>query len=327
MFNSTILDVVIGVIFVFLAVSLVTSAMTEALSSALKWRQATLLSGIQALLNDRNFTGLARDVYNHSLVSPLGSGAATKAEELEAMPAYIDANAFGTALIDIISRERAQGVPMQQTIGAIPDPQLRSTLLALFDRSQRLKTHFSEEIGAWFDTSMARLGGWYKRRVQVTSFVVALALSAVLNVDAIHVVATLWDRPVLAAQIASSAAAKAAATLPATADAASPVSDLETRSFLLGWQGVLHGSRGLGWPDYLMMALGWLITAAATLFGAAFWFDLLKNVVQLQGTGRNPASVMTRLATASPALDADQFIAAPRQSAELVQIAGLAKQA
>ena len=59
MFNSTVLDVAIGLIFTFLAISLAVSAIVEAMASAMKWRSSTLLLGIKDLLNDQKFSGLA----------------------------------------------------------------------------------------------------------------------------------------------------------------------------------------------------------------------------------------------------------------------------
>ncbi|MGH6850935.1 MAG: hypothetical protein ACREDD_10885 [Methylocella sp.] len=82
MFNSAIIDVAIGLTLSFLAVSLAASAITEAVSSALKWREKTLLEGVKALLNDPNFTGIARDLYNHALVNPLADGAAVSIHSL-----------------------------------------------------------------------------------------------------------------------------------------------------------------------------------------------------------------------------------------------------
>jgi hypothetical protein len=36
------------------------------------------------------------------------------------------------------------------------------------------------------------------------------------------------------------------------------------------------------------MLLGWLITAAGTMFGAPFWFDTLQRVVRLKSSGPKP---------------------------------------
>ena len=42
------------------------------------------------------------------------------------------------------------------------------------------------------------------------------------------------------------------------------------------------------WNGFEMLA-GWFITAAATLFGAPFWFDMLQQFVRLKGSGPSPA--------------------------------------
>ena len=74
MFGSTILDVAIGLIFSFLAISLFTSATVEAINSLLQLRAVNLKSGIMALVNDPGFAGLAKELYAHALISPLGPG-------------------------------------------------------------------------------------------------------------------------------------------------------------------------------------------------------------------------------------------------------------
>ena len=65
MLNSTVLEVAAGLIFTFLAISLATSALVEAIASGLKWRSRTLLAGVKALVNDSNFSGLAKGLYQY----------------------------------------------------------------------------------------------------------------------------------------------------------------------------------------------------------------------------------------------------------------------
>ncbi len=69
MFSSSIFDVAIGVIFGFLVVSLVSSAVLEAISSALKWRAKDLRQGVQQLVNDPDFDGLALKLYQHAAIN------------------------------------------------------------------------------------------------------------------------------------------------------------------------------------------------------------------------------------------------------------------
>src|SRR5258707_12276369 len=99
MFNSSVLDVAIGLIFVFLAFSLAVSSLVEAIASMLKWRSTTLLWGVKDLLNDKLFEGLALNLYNHALVNPRGSGAARNEKDLTHPPAYINADQFADAMV------------------------------------------------------------------------------------------------------------------------------------------------------------------------------------------------------------------------------------
>jgi len=79
-FGSTILDVAAGVVFGFLAISLITSAAVEAINSLLGVRASSLKTGIMALVNDPNFTALAKQLYQHALISPLGPGGSNPME-------------------------------------------------------------------------------------------------------------------------------------------------------------------------------------------------------------------------------------------------------
>ena len=75
MLNSTILDVAIGLIFIFMTVSLAAGAAVEAFASLFKLRSTTLKSGLMPdLLNDKNFNDLAAELYAHALISPRGPG-------------------------------------------------------------------------------------------------------------------------------------------------------------------------------------------------------------------------------------------------------------
>ena len=146
---------------------------------------------------------------------------------------------------------------------------------------------------------MDRLSGAYKRRSQFVSFGVALVVAVLVNVDAIQIGHVLWNQPTLAAdlRLPDSAAASLDQTS-STGDgtAGHPASALtrvasdaleELNQHLpIGWQSQKELPNG--WVDWLAKGLGWIVTAAATLFGAPFWFDTLQAVVRLKGTGPSP---------------------------------------
>jgi hypothetical protein len=145
MFNSAIIDVAIGMVLTFLAVSLAASAITEAISSFMKLREKTLLKGIQGLLNDQDFTGIARDLYNHALVNPLASGEATVIEDLAHKPAYIDSRQFSLAIYSKLSEDAGslKGESTVDVIAKIPDPQLKTAMASCGPFLRRTSTHSS----------------------------------------------------------------------------------------------------------------------------------------------------------------------------------------
>lgn len=273
MFNSTVLEVAIGLCFAFASISLIASSLNEAIASAIKLRAHTMLDGIKAMLNDHDFDGLARDIYNNALVNPRAPGNAKTQAELKYPPSYIDPRHFATALIESIQKTGATLEDLGSQIDTIRNKQLRELLRGIYDRAGGQLDLIETEIGNWFDNGMDRVSGAYKRRSQLMCFLIALALAVLLNVDAIHLFSTLWKHPALVAALPSSV----------TADGTTQVlADLKVLP--IGWE----------MPPALDLSLlrrifGWFITASSALFGAPFWFDALQKLVNLRGAGKKTA--------------------------------------
>jgi hypothetical protein len=299
MFNSTIVDVVVGLVGTFLAISLIASALTEALATALSLRATTLLNGIKQLLNDPGLNGLAGDLYNHALVNPFSDGKTADGATPTSQPSYIDAQHFAIALIDGIQQTAGQAATLGDAIDKIEDDQIRATLAALYKRAGNDADAFRNQVAQWFNTAMDRLSGSYKRWTKVVTFVVALAAAALLNADPVRLAETLWQRPAVAAQLAKVDFSQANAAQPAV-QAVQLIGQIENAGPLLGWSGFEGSPRDtvLGWA---LMVVGWLITAGAAMFGAPFWFDILQRIVQLRGTGRPIGTVGASAPTAAPA--------------------------
>jgi hypothetical protein len=282
MLGSTVLDVAIGLIFTFLAISLAVSAIVEAIASAMKWRASTLLQGIKDLLNDPNFDGLARSIYNHALVNPQDSGTAKTEKALKNPPAYMDPRLFADALVDVAKITQDSPDKIKLAIDTnVKDEQLNCLLKGFVDQTAGDLGKMRDNIAAWFDNSMDRVGGVYKRRTQLWSFAIALIIAAALNVSAVGVGEALWLRPMLARTIGPTTGLNPAGALTL----------LETLGFPIGWSDAAFNNLQT-WNGLEMLA-GWLITATATLFGAPFWFDMLEQFVRLKGSGPSPAEKRT----------------------------------
>jgi len=278
MFNSSVLDVAVGLIFTFLAISLIVSAIVEGVASTMKWRSNTLLRGVKDLLNDPEAKGLALSIYNHALVSPRDSGKAKKEQDLKDLPSYIDPKQFTEALIDVIRITKDSPDKIKSTIDAnIADSQINSLLKSIVDRTEGDLSRMRDEIAGWFDNGMDRVSGVYKRKTQLWSFVIALTFAGVLNVSSFEVGKTLWQQPMLARTIAPRADVNLVQAL----------KGLECLGVPIGW--TASKFKNLWSLGGLETLLGWVITAVATLFGAPFWFDALEQMIRLKGSGPSPA--------------------------------------
>lgn len=113
MFNTTILDVAIGMIFIYLLLSLMCSAANEIIELLLKKRAVDLERGIRELLLPNSKSGgddIVRKLYNHPLLNGLFGG---KYEDSKItskrryvwrtqLPSYIPARSFALALMDLV---------------------------------------------------------------------------------------------------------------------------------------------------------------------------------------------------------------------------------
>jgi hypothetical protein len=208
MFNSNVLEVGVGLIFTFLAVSLITGAVIEVITSVTGWRSRTLLHGMQRLLNDKAFTGLAQQIYQHAAVNPRADGSNVPKWDFWKnwnLPAYVDKAQFATSLMDIAGLSTPAGNPAATApTVATPNAQINNLLQGIIDRHwlsadriEKIKT----EIATWFDNGMDRLSGVYKRWTLLLSFLIALALAAFLNVDSITIAKAVWEQPTLVANL------------------------------------------------------------------------------------------------------------------------------
>ena len=110
MFGSDILDVAVGLVFVYLLASLIVSTVTELLAGWLGWRAAQLLDGIRNLINSPGAKDWAKDLYEHPFIKGM-SPLPTKVSLFKLVPpapgpSYIPARTFSAALIGLIQNSQ-----------------------------------------------------------------------------------------------------------------------------------------------------------------------------------------------------------------------------
>ena len=301
MLGSEVLDVAIGVIFVFLLVSIMASAVREGLEAWLKTRATHLELGLRELLQDSTGTGLLKQFFDHPLIYGLYSGQYTPRQLGKLplaltrggnLPSYIPSRNFALALMDMAARgpevdaktsHANSGVMTFQSVRAnislIQSAPVQRALLVALDHAQGDLERARQNIEDWYNSAMDRVSGWYKRSSQWILFAIGFVIAITMNVNTMVVADHLYrekaTRDALVAQAQSAVADPAYATrkfqdvkkdlqslkLPM---GGSPWHDLKARPF-----------RSLG---------GWLLTALAASLGAPFWFDLLNKLMVVRST-------------------------------------------
>jgi hypothetical protein len=290
MLSSQVLEVSVGLIFIYLVVSILCSGIKELIARALDLRANTLESAIRNMLGDPQGSITSKLIQNHLIAGTVEPGI---------KPAYISSRNFALALFDEIAPANlGQSRTVQDLkngVGNLPDPRVSKALLGLLDSAQQDVDLARERVENWYDDAMERVGGAYKRRAQMLIAILGLGLCAALNVDSLMIIRELWNDEALRTAVAAEAQ-KQVETHQATDQC--PDKDKDPLNCVaasiraanmppIGWAG--EGVRALpqssGW---LWKVSGILISSVAVAMGAPFWFDLLNKIVNLRLTGSPP---------------------------------------
>jgi hypothetical protein len=236
-FGSTVLEVAMGMIFIYLLMSLLSSAISEYIESYLNNRGKNLYKGVELLLNDQTTTGkssvdLADHLYRHGLIRALYRGA-----DGRRLPSYIPSRTFALALWNMVSKgQAAEGgtatvAEIRTAINALPNYELKEALNALIDDAQGNFDEAIKNISEWFEAAMDRVSGWYKRKVQMILIVIGFVLALFLNADSINIAKALFQDDALRTAIVEQAEniSPPATTQPAPQPTPTPANEQEAK--------------------------------------------------------------------------------------------------
>jgi hypothetical protein len=443
MLGSSVLDVAIGIVFIYLVLSMICTTINEGIATIVNKRGTNLFEGIKNLLNDPAFTGLAQQVYSHGLVDGITQNASDP-DKPNRLPSYMCSKTFALALLDVLgthgvvaaaqgdllskaekaddeyraeaaktprdeaavqakkaaadqakadltaaeaqartayetaqqaqnadpaavaqakrtldaagaavkmfaarqaaidasgNKKDAQRVKtasdtletalvagrtlaaelpdqlanFQAAVRRLPDGHTKESLFVLIEKAKREATsvetqvvHLRQEVEGWFDDSMQRIGGWYKRWTQRILLIVAALLVLILNTDTLLLVQHLsTEKDVRASILRQAEATKSFDQVP---------KELNTVGLPLGWSRNADDDRRFPWITqgdkedgfevlgfWLRKLLGLLLTMGAISLGAPFWFDTLSKFMNLRGSGTPPGEKTKSAPQSKPA--------------------------
>ena len=278
MFGSDILDVSIGIVFVFVLVSTICSAVRETIEAFLKTRASYLEFGIRQLLNDAKGQGLAKELFEHPLIFPLFTGEYVPGGERRLwwrgrnLPSYIPSRSFAVALMDVLNTSTTQ----------IANPRVQRAVQLAIDAAHGNLDQARQNVEAWYDSSMDRVSGWYKRSTQWVIFAIALVIA---SVSMLAPIADYLYRHEAVRSTIVETVKKTAGTAGSEATYGQAMEQLKDLHLPIGWTSTPDtSSTGPGTWAYVRPLIGWLITAFAATLGAPFWFDLLNKIMVIRST-------------------------------------------
>ncbi len=265
MFNSPILDVAIGLVFIFLLYSLLATSIKEAIATLLGLRASMLKKGIvDGMLSDTpaqfKLIGILQyfwklvvtffsrlglvpakpeaqkligdKFYDHPIIKNYGSS------RIFPLPSYIPSSNFSLVLIEVLKNDFANKIEaiaankklvssvltdietlkkelllandatsikelldyyssLYQQGSQIPqgiiNKETCQILVMHLQKSMYDMNAFAKRLENWFDDSMDRVSGWYKRQVQVILFMLGIAMAIIFNVDTLQIAGKLTN--------------------------------------------------------------------------------------------------------------------------------------
>ncbi len=220
MFGIEALDIVIGLIFIYLLFSLFVSIVNEMLSSILQVRGKELKFSIERMIGLK----LRNILYDNSRINKvkyrssffygtpfwriykwlinffssgieLGSNQIEKKITNQALPSKISRETFANALTDIVGDEELRKELFKQA------PFLEKA----YKKAKGETDDFKKEVEKWFDEVMTYTSEWYKQKLRIILIILGFVTAAFFNADTFSIVKKLNDDPEARAAIVAQA--------------------------------------------------------------------------------------------------------------------------
>lgn len=223
MSGFAILDLVVGMIFIFFMLSIICSSVVEIALTYVKARANLLEEWLNGIFSEKTQVGgetktVGESIMDHCAVTVLsGKGKS---------PAYIDAKNFTSALLEKITFDPNNPNSIANDLDTFIHKIEQTNLLSLelkrvflnyaYEARDKYQTMaaktasdleiFRSKIENWYDTSMDRVTGALKTRYsRPFTMIVAIVTAVLLNADSINIAKYLYSDPDLRSKVAEQA--------------------------------------------------------------------------------------------------------------------------
>jgi hypothetical protein len=350
MFGSQALETAIGLAVMFFVLATAASVVTESISRMFRKRAKDLKRCVLEMLtkpapDDRETRRAAQttrlaeakpffDMFKATSIWQAAEAASGRTLLLRRKVgnSYLSARSFADAVHEALtaptdptdSAKETTVADLKAMLETVPS--LKKRLTVLTTEAKRGMLEVKAGLETWFDETMGRAEGAYKRWAAVVLFLVGLFLAVAGNASTTDVARDLWQNSATRNAVAEAATnvGDEPGDIQSVADATEQLSALHLP---VGWD--VAGTDDAK-PDnpvdffadstaevVIVTILGWLLTALLVMLGGPFWFDLLTRLVALRSSGKKPLPATedeasaTKIATAAAIRAPDQTADSP----------------
>ena len=306
MINNSAIDVATGLFFIYALYSLLTTTLTELIASFINQRGLVLKMGIERMLDNDKPKDSEVKLSSIFFEKPEIKYLMAKTLGFTRFPSYLKPNTFVSTLLDTLGFVNPNSTDLASVRNGLdPNNETHKVLINLIDRANNNVDQFKILAEEWFNETMDRVSGWYKRYNQVITFFVGALLAFSLNINSVEIAKILSnDKDTRIAMV--EATSNYMASLQETSDSLVDKKSLEELNkevkLLIQETQKVNSLMSLPYPwlksnenkvSWLSYIFGCLITTIALSLGSPFWFDLLSKIIKLRSSGNQEKTTKT----------------------------------
>lgn len=317
MFGLESLDIMIGLITIYLIFGMACTAIVEAVMSWTDVRSKNLYAAFKELFDGNEGTNFTQLFYSHPLVQSLSKGK-------DGRPSYIPPAVVSQVVTEMLTN--GSDINMTEIKAALnrleEGSRIKGILNSLIKQTELAGDDvavFRQQVETQFDNVANRASGWVKRHSYYITLIASTALVCSLNLDTINMINALAANPearVKLVEIAQKQQIDATAEIKASIESgddnalniakvkteqanehlANATNQLESTGIQLGWKVFPLGFENFPFsgdlPEDHVTAeriirklFGLIVSIFAISLGAPFWFDMLQKVMKVRTSG------------------------------------------
>ncbi len=309
MINNPALDVAIGLVFIYAIYGLIATVATEIISTLLQLRGKNLKKAILRMLDNgpipKNTSGNNDLPNNEKVADDLSPGFLQQPEirflgkitksGKERCPSYIKPATFTRALLNSLDYTWSDATNLSSLKEKLnPDNPTHKLIINMIEEANNDIEKFKTLSAQWFNDTMDRASGWYKRKTQWITLVAALLIAFSLNLNTIEISRKLGSDKKNRLEMVQAAGNYIQTMTHTDTLAGNELDKLESLNNQM--QQLISETNEMGSvvdiqfdletpTDWFIYILGCFLTALALSLGAPFWFDLLNRLIRLRNSG------------------------------------------